>query len=200
MMFYALNLFSIISEIDRYDKNRFLSIVVNYRSKAGLPQNILGNFVSTINILTNEKVDSSQLAQELRAAIDNFQELHMNSFPTQNYIKQKGGIKKSNRFILKGIAPLKRSLLVTNWSNFGVYHVIFGQSKPFYFGYFGDSPFPWLSSITEGFSNSGLIYSISLPRKLAMNLIQSDNLQKIHRYRAAKEVMPEIVEKSKWLL
>ena len=193
-------LFSIISELDTYKKKRYLSIAVNYRSRTKLPQNILGNFVSGINILTNQSVDPFQLAKDLRATVDNFQCLHINFFATREYIEQNGGIKKIDRFVNTPIDPLKRTLLVSSWVNFGVYDVIFGESEPFYFTPFGDSPFPWLSTIAEGLSNDGLIYSTVLPNKLAKKLIQEDNLRKIHQYRDQKEVMPELVRKLGWLL
>jgi shikimate O-hydroxycinnamoyltransferase len=202
------HLFGIISELDGDDSHKkrlhqrakCLAIVVNYRSRLELPQNILGNFVSTINVSTSQQVDPVRLSQNIREAIDNFQRLHMDFFATKNYINENGGIEKIDRFIIKGIDPIKKTLLVTNWANFSVYDVIFRDSQPFYFTPLNDLPFPWLSVINEGFANHGLIYSVVLPSKLAKNLIRDDNLQKIHRYRDRQEVMPELVEKLAWLL
>ena len=107
--------------------------------------------------------------------------------------------KKIDRFVATGIDPVKRSLLITSWANFGVYDVTFGDSKPFYFTPLGDYPFPWLSSITEGFSNEGLIYSALLPSKLTKKLKLEDNLKKIHKYRDQKDEMPELAGKLGWL-
>lgn len=193
------HLFSIISELDDYRKERLLSVVVNYRSKMKLPKNISGNFVSSIQISADQKVKASQLAESLRASLDNFGRLHMNVLSTKKYIEENGGISKIGRFIDKGLDPLKRTLLITSWVNFDTYSIIFGDAKPFYFSPFGDYPFPWLSSITEGFSNDGLIYSVLLPSKLARKLMRDENLKKIHRYRGQEEVMPELVEKLEWL-
>ena len=194
------HLFSIISELDAYNKKRYLSIAVNCRVRTKLPQNILGNFVSSINILTNQRADPFQLAKDLRASVDNFQRLHMNFFATKEYIEQNGGVGKIDRFVATNIDPLKRTLLVTNWANFGVYDITFGDSEPFYFTPFGDAPFPWLSVIVEGFSNDGLVYYVALPSKLAKKLMQDDNLRKIHQYRDQKEIMPELIGKLGWLL
>ena len=203
------HLFGIISELDGdnspkerlHQRAKSLSIVVNYRSRLELSPNILGNFVSWLDISTSKQVDPVRLSQNIRDSIDNFQRLHMDFFATKNYINENGGIEKIDRFIIKGIDPINRTLLITNWSNFGVYDVIFGDSQPFYFATLSEElPFPWLSVINEGFANSGLIYTVVLPSKLAKNLIQDDNLQKIHRYRDRHEVMPEVVEKLGWLL
>ena len=144
--------------MDAYTKKRYLSILINYRARTKLPRNILGNFVSCISILTHPRVDPFQLAQDLRASVDNFQRLHMNVFSTKKYIEQNGGVKQIDRFMLTSVDPLKRALLVTNWANFGVYDLTFGDSELLYFTPFGDPPLPWLSVIVEGFSNNGLIY------------------------------------------
>ena len=194
------HLFSIISELDTYKKKRYLSIAINYRSRTKLPQNILGNFVSGIHVTSNQRVAPFQLAKDLRTSVENFQRVHLNFFSTKKYIEQNGGTKKIDRFVARGIDPVKRNLLITNWTNFGVYDITFGNSEPFYFTPFGDSPFPWLSVIVEGFSNDGLVYSASLPSKLAKKLMQEDNLRKIHKYRERKEVMPELIGKLGWLL
>jgi len=194
------HLFSIISDVDAYKKKRCLSIVVNCRPKIEFPQNLLGNFVTNIHMLTNQRVDPFQLAKDLRTSVDNFQRLHMNFFSTKEYIEQNGGINRINRFIATGIDPIKRTLLITSWVNSGVYDVVFRESKPLYFTPFGDYPIPWFSSISEGFSNNGLVYSAILPSKLAKKLMQENNLRKIHKYREQKAAMPELIGELGWLL
>ena len=194
------HLFSIVSGLDTYKKERYLSISINYRPRTNLPHNILGNFVSSINILTDYKVDPFRLAQEIRKSVNNYQHSHMDFFSNYEYIEQNGGLKNIDRFIHKALDPIKRTLLIASWVNFGLYDVIFGESKPIFFTLFGDQPFPWLSQVFEGFSKNGLIYSAILPNKLAKKLLQNDNLQKIHKYRDQNEVMPELVTQLEWLL
>nr|ARU81129.1 CylO [Cylindrospermum licheniforme UTEX B 2014] len=193
-------IFKIISELDAYNEKSYLSIVVDYRARTKIPSNILGNFVSTLNTITNHKVDPFKLAQKLRESVDNFQNLHMDFFSTKEYIERNGGIEKIAQFVPISIDPMKRNLLISNWTNFGVYDISFEQSEPFFFISFGDDNIPWLSKIIKGFSNDGFIYSVSLPAKLAKKLIEEDNLRKIHKYRNQQEIMPELVEKLEWLL
>lgn len=157
-------------------------------------------FISFINILSNQRIEPFQLAKDIRESVDNFQRLHMNFFATKEYIEQYGGIEKIERFISTSIDPIKRTLTVTNWANFDVYDVIFGDSQPFYFTPFGDTPFPWLSAIVQSFSNDGLVYYVTLPSKLAKKLMQEGNLRKIHQYRNPQETIPEEIEKLEWLL
>ena len=189
----------LISNLDMYDKKRSLAVAVNYRPKVQLPSNILGNFVSSINVPMKRGLEPFQISQSLKESIDNFSNLHLDFFSTKEYIEQNGGMKQNARFISTTIDPLKRTLLITNWSNFGVYDIVFGDSKPFYFSYFGNSPFPWLSSIVEGFSNQGLIYSVWLPKELAKKIMEESNLNKMHQYRDREEVLSESINKLEWL-
>ena len=194
------HLFNVITKLDAYEQKRYLSIAVNYRSRMELPHNLLGNFISAVNILGNRQANPFELARDIRSSIDNFKSMHFNPFATKKYIEQNGGIKKIDRFVSKSIDPLNRTLLISNWSNFGVYDITFGDLKPFYFTSIVDLPFPWLSGIIEGFSKNGLIYSVSLPSKLARKLMQIDNLKEIHKYRSLEEGIPELVRKLEWLL
>lgn len=194
------HIFSLISKLDSGNDNRYLSMAVNYRARENLPDNILGNFISGINILHHRESEPFQLAKNLRMAVNQFQRLHMDFFSTKEYIEQKGGKGKIDRFVNISIDPLKKTLLVTNWSQFGVYDVIFGDAQPFYFSSFSNYPFSWLSSITNGFSNKGLIYSIHLPTKLAKKLMMEENLQAVHKYRNKENTVSELMEKPEWLL
>lgn len=197
---FCAYLLGILSELDPSSEIKSLSIAVNYRSRMKLPENILGNFISFMTLINNQKFEPLQLAQNLRASIDNFPQLHMNFFSTQKYIEQNGGQKKIDRFLYTGIDPMKNQLLITNWSKFGVYDINFLDSKPIYFTPFSDSPFPWLSVIVEGFFNQGLIYSVALPNKLANILMHKDTIRKIHQYRDRQEIIPEFIQKLEWLL
>ncbi len=111
------HLFSIISELDDYNRERCLSMAINYRYRINLPKNLLGNFVSSTDIVSNQINQPLQIAEELRMSVDNFQQRQMNFSATKKYIEEKGGFKKLNRFISKGIDPLKRTLLITSWAN-----------------------------------------------------------------------------------
>ena len=194
------HLFSIISALDSYPQPSSLSIAINYRSRTQLPPNLLGNFVSSIRLTSSQTVNPFQLAQDLRNSVNNFQPMHLNFFSTQQYIEQHGGTQKIERFIPRDIDPINRNLFITNWANFGVYNITFGKSEPFFFTPFTDAPFPWLSIIFEGFSNQGLVYSVSLPSKLAQKLMQENSLRQIHQYRPSNAVIPELSRKLGWLL
>ncbi len=196
------HLFSLISKLDTGNNDRTLSIAVNYRAKEKLPPTIFGNFISSINLsIQRQTVEPFQLAKQLNAAVNQFSTLHMDFFSTQDFIAQKiGNNAKTNRLISTFVNPLKKTLLVTNWSGFGVYEVVFGQAQPFFFSSFSNYPFSWLSSITKGFANQGLIYSVHLPTALARKLMQAEVLHQVHKYRDKETIVPEEIATLKWLL
>lgn len=194
------HLFSIITDLDDYKKPRYLARAINYRSRMRLSNNLMGNFVSSINTFVHKGAEPFQLAKQLRDSVNSFEQIHADFFSTKRYIEGKAGVKSIDRFIGKSLDPTKRNLLITSWVNFGVYNITIGESKPFYFSSFGDYPFPWISSLTEGFSGSGLIYSALLPAKLAKKLVQENTLQRIHSYRDPQEALPELAEKLAWIL
>jgi hypothetical protein len=76
-------------------------------------------------------------------------------------------------------------LLVTNWSNFGVYDIRFGDDTPAHFTPAGDVPVPWLSALVEGPGNEGLLYSGYFPMDLAARIDSEEGRARLHRFRAS---------------
>lgn len=89
------HMMELIYKLDSGKDDRKLSIVVNYRAKEKLPNAISGNFVTCVNLLVNQQIQSFKLAKELRTAVNNFQNLHMDFFTTKEFIENKGGRKNS---------------------------------------------------------------------------------------------------------
>lgn len=180
--------------------DRYVAIAVNYRAKTTLSNSALGNFVETAQIPFSQQSEPYQIAQKIRTAVDNFTEQHFSYFSIREYIAKKGGLSKISRFVNKGIDPINKTLLITNWSNFGVYDIAFEGAKPFYFTSLNDVPFPWLSAIFEGCANQGLIYSVVLPSKLNQKLMQPAFLQMLHQYRDPSDALPTEVAQFPWLI
>ncbi len=194
------HIFSCISAADDYQKPRILSLAVNYRKRTQLPANLLGNFVNTLNALNSPGVEPTQVAADIREAVNNYTEQHLDIFSMHAYIEQHGGVKHIKRFVPTGIDPINRTLFISNWSNFGIYDIVFGESKPCYFTPFEDLPFPWLSILTDGFSNSGLLYMALLPNAFAKAFMHKENVTHIHQYRDQYEVLPEWIRTLEWVL
>lgn len=196
------HLCSWIAHFDSEQLERYLAIIVNYRSRTQLSTSALGNFFETIQIPISKGAEPYQLAQTIRNTVDSFEAQHLSYFSICEYIEQNGGEKEISRFLHKGVDPINKTLFTTNWSNFGVYDVAFSGSKPFFFTSFMfiGEPFPWLSWMVEGCSNQGLIYSAVLPSKLMRKLTQTSSLRALHQYRDSDYTLPADLAQLPWLL
>ena len=181
------HMFSIITDLDDYEKDRFLAIAIDYRSRLGLSQNLLGNMFDSINVLLPQRASPFEAARAIRAGVNNLETNHLSIMSTYQYVQDHGGPKQIQRFLSKSIDPIRRSIAVTNWSKFGVYDIRFLGAKPLYFTSVDDFPVPWICTIMAGFSNRGLIYSAHLPTELVQKFKQPNNLKKLHQYRDSHE-------------
>ncbi|MEL6900215.1 MAG: vinorine synthase, partial [Cyanobacteria bacterium J06606_4] len=193
------HLLTLIADLDDAQQQaRSLAIVVNYRSKLNLPENLLGNLSESMNIMTRQADAPVDIAKRIREAVNTFKEKHFGFFATKRYVEQHGGMRKIRRFLNNGTDPIKRTLLISNLSGAGVYRIAFAGVKPFYFTLFRDYPLPWICSLIKGPLNRGVIYSAPLPRALARSLTK--NLPRLHQYRDPQEALPECVQQLPWLL
>ena len=193
------HLFGIINEIDVFTPDRLLSVVVDYRRRTSLPLELLGNYITTLRFSERQNPDSNILAENIRKSVNDFQN-QFDYFSSKKYLLQHPHGNQLDRFIAKAIDPLNRALLITNWAGFGVYDVSFNGARPFLFTPIGAFPFPWLTSISEGPENQGLIYNANLPNRLCDKLVQKDSIQRVHQYQKPNEILPETISQLKWLL
>ena len=193
------HLFGIINEIDVPTPNRLLSIAVDYRRRTNLPRQLLGNYITSLRFNENQNPDSNTLARNIRTSVNDFKN-QFDYFASKNYLEQHPRGNQSGRFIAKAIDPLNRALLITNWAGFGVYDVSFNGARPFFFTPLDAFPFPWLTSISEGPENQGLVYNANLPNHLCDKLVQKNNVQRVHQYQDPNESRPESISQLKWLL
>lgn len=184
-----------ISQADEEVEKRYLSVSVNYRSRVGLSGNLLGNMVASINVPHRRGDDPAETAGTIRRMIDNYRQETMDCHATWRAIRGKNGGRSWRRFISRSLDPINHNLLITNWSKFGVYGLTFGGDAPFYFSPAAEMPFPWVSGITEGFNNTGLIYSVVLPHEVAAKVASDQVRAQIHYCRPPEDTIPEIAQR-----
>ncbi len=193
------HVFGIINEIDVFTPERLLSIAVEYRRRTNFPCELLGNYITTLRFNEEQNPDSGTLAKNIRKAVNDFQN-RFDYFSSKKYLVQHPHANQLDRFIAKAIDPLNKALVITNWSNFGVYDVSFNGAKPFFFTPLGEFPFPWLTFISEGPEKQGLVYCANLPNPLCDKLVQNESVQRVHQYQNPNEILPDSISKLKWLL
>lgn len=164
--------------------DRRLSIAVNFRKRAGLPDELLCNAVSTLDVGCEQGKSAARIAADLRGALDVYADKHLNHRANLRLIERHGGVANITRFIPTGVDPFAGSIVLSNWSRFGIYDIDFGGQAPSHFLTVGGGPLPWLGTVHEGFGNRGLIVDLEVPTPVAQRLVDQTGLRMLHRYRA----------------
>ncbi|HSX10173.1 MAG TPA: hypothetical protein VLF94_00430, partial [Chlamydiales bacterium] len=163
-------------------ETHYATIPIDFRRHAGIPQNTLGNCVDAVMLQFDRPHSPHTLASAIQAAVKGYV---YNPSIIWNFVEEQGGIRKSNRVIPNDLLPRYKNLIISSWTNFGVYSIDLGAGLPSIFLPTGEIPLPWFSCISEGFHNRGLIIALSLPSHVGKRLSHPSMLDKIHSYRGA---------------
>ena len=101
-----------VAEWDRPTAARRLSIAVNIRKRAGLPEPLLGNLVSTLDVPCDPGRSRVRLAADLRGALEAYAVLHLNHRANLKLLEQVGGMAKVGRLVPTGVDPFAGSLIL----------------------------------------------------------------------------------------
>jgi len=180
----------LVAERDPIRRTRYLSVTVNCRSRVGLPAELVGNFLGSIDVPLEPGASAPAMAAEIRRRVDTFAQDHVNLRSSLRFIQENGGAKHIRRFIPRALDPMAGNLNTTNWSRFGVCDVTFGGRPPLLFAPIGEAPIPWVSAISEGFSNQGAVWGALLPRAIVEALKGPAGRAAIHRFRGQEKLHP----------
>lgn len=184
------HIFSAIARADHPGRDRLVSFVVNFRRRAGLPEDSLGNMLTYLNVPMAAGTPEADFARRIRDEVDHFDERHMNYYETEQMMEREGGFERADRFIPRGVRPLERCLLVTNVSKVGMYELDLGAGRPWLVTPIGLSPAPWIGTICDGLHGQGLLFNMPLPRAIVHELSSPAGLQRLHRFRPAQQSRP----------
>jgi hypothetical protein len=91
-----------------------------------------------------------------------------------------------------GFDPARRTIVVSNWSRFGLYDVTFGGQRPIAFCPAATAQIAWVGWLVEGFGGSGLLFTTALPVRLAAAIRKPEVQAALHRYRAQDDQLPAL--------
>lgn len=148
----------------------YASLVVNMRSRLGIPSNTLGNYIDLVSIGIDEPSALETSASSINLAVRNYLVEHFQYFETEEFVRENGGMKKISRIMPEKMLPPYNNFTITNWSQFGVYSIDFGLCAPYLVLPVGRTPLPWVACIVEGFENKGLLVTLALPLRAANKL------------------------------
>lgn len=193
------HLFARFASLEGNIADKTLSLAVNVRRRIRIPQPVIGNLLSPLDLTAGQPFSSWSFAERLRQGLNRFESEHMNFVANHQLVDGKGGTAKLSRFVLRALDPERGNILITNWNQMGLYGTRFGSGELLYFTPVGKVEMPWASAITEGFEGKGLIYNITLPSRCAEAALSPEWLAALHCYRSPGDELPAIVTEADWL-
>jgi hypothetical protein len=179
--------------LDGDEEPRALTVPVNVRRPLNLPSAVLGNLLSEIHLETPAAIGPEQLAAQLREAITDFTGSHLNLRANLAFLNTIGRSRLGDCVPL-GFDPPRRRFTFSNWSRFGLYELTFGARPALFFSPAANLQLPWVSWMVEGCENTGSLFTVVLPARLAGRLRAPDGSARLHRFRAAADTRPTTAE------
>jgi hypothetical protein len=180
---------STIRELDGDAEARELTVPVNVRRPLGLPAGVLGNLLSEIHLPCAARSSGAEVAAGLRGAVDDFVAGHLNLRANLGFLEAIGRSRLGDCIPL-GFDPARRRFTFSNWSRFGAYQISFQGRTPVFFSPAANLQLPWVSWMVEGFENTGSLFTVVLPARLAGRLRGPEGRAAVHRFREPGDVLP----------
>lgn len=180
---------STVRALDEDTEPRWFAMPVNVRRTLGLPDDVVGNFVS--EVFLPAPADRTAHAVAIRAEVDAFASRHLNLRANREFVRRVGPARVLE-CVPTGFDPGNRTLSITNWSRFGVYGVVFDGTAPAFFSPTTNLALPWVGWLVEGFDDSGLLCTLTLPAKLAGRLRAPAGQALLHAHRPAGTEVPAL--------
>lgn len=145
-----------------------LALAVNYRKRVGLPDNIIGNMISTVTVgLTPSDHDSSSVAHALREKLSRYASAHADYHATRRFLDEHTGRWQRIRVVPSLVDPTGGTWIVTNVAGAGSYDVGFDGLTPALWCVLTDAPLPLMTAIFDRPARAGVTLSMQLPIALA---------------------------------
>jgi len=146
-----------------------LALAVNYRKRVGLPDNIIGNMISTVTVdlAPSEDQDSSSVAHALRKKLSSYASAHADYHATRRFLSEHAGRFQRMRVVPSLVDPSGTTWIVTNVAGAGIYDVGFDGLTPALWCVLTDAPLPLMTAIFDRPERKGITLSMQLPLALA---------------------------------
>ncbi len=178
-------------ELAEDNQPRRLVVPVNVRRQLGLPGALIGNVLGEVVLATPPRSDPAAIAAALRDGIEHFTDRHLGLRANHDYL-QKIGRSQLDRCVPIGFDPGRRTVVLSNWSRFGLYQISFDNTEPIAFIPAATAQIGWVGWLVEGFGGEGLLCTLALPAKLAVRLRSPELQAALHCYRDATEELPAL--------
>jgi hypothetical protein len=150
-----------------------LALSVNLRKRLGLPSNLAGNFTDFAWAGRGAHTDTAELACELRESIVTLAQAPLTYHQVKRVLATDGIRAAAHRCIPNSFDPVRRTLFLTSWCNFGVYELRFGGVAPTQVQCAPYDSAVWFGLVAELPARSGLYVRLWLPSRVALALTEA---------------------------
>jgi Transferase family len=178
---------------------RSLAIAVDIRHRLGLPPGVVGNLVSEVYLTSPPDTGATALAASVRAAVGDFTSSHLSIRASRAFLESVGRSRIGDCVPI-GFDLRRRTFTFSSWRRFGVYDISFGGQRPAYFSPAAGIQLPWTSWLVEGFADSGFLFTVVVPARLAVKLRSEYGRAALHRFRAPGDRLPALAAAARKLL
>jgi transferase family protein len=189
-----------IRRLDEDTEPRKLATAFNFRRTFGMPANLIGNLTNELYLTCAPNSAPETVAAQIRTAIDDFERSHFSLRSSYAFLDEVGRPRLDD-CVSVGFDLGQRTFNFNSLARFGVYDISFDGQHPACFAVAAKAvSLPWTSWLVEGFGNTGFIFTVVVPSRLAGRMRSPDGRAALHRFREPGDALPDLVTASKKLL
>ena len=184
----------VVTTIRRLDEDletRSFVTAVDIRRRIGIPLAVVGNLTNEVYISCAAGTPPEQFAAQIRAAVGEFEQSHLSIRSSRAFVDSVGRSRISE-CVPVGFDLSRRTFSFNSWTRFGLYDISFDGQRPVFFSPAPNIALPWISWMVEGFGNTGLLFTVGVPAKLAGRMRSADGRAALHRYRDPDDELPAL--------
>jgi hypothetical protein len=174
-----------LMRVDPGVDRRTLAIAVNARTRYGLDPTVVGNVITTLNIPIRRGESPGSIAGRIRDGVDHFADRHNDMRANQTFFDGLGPL-RAGRCVSTSFEPSRWSVVISNWSGFGLYRIQFEGMSPCHVTPVVKVPVPGLGVLVDGVGGRGLVFQIALP-PVEFGVASSAEMDDyVHRFRSGE--------------
>jgi hypothetical protein len=188
-----------IRHLDEDRETRSLAIAVDVRRRLGLPSCAVANLTNEVYLSCEPASAPEKVAAQIRTAVTDFTGSHLSIRASRAFLESIG------RSRIRDCVPVgfdlgNKTFTFNSWSRFGLYDLSFEGQRPAFFSPAPNVQMPWTSWLVEGFSNSGFLFTVGVPSRLAGRLKNAEGRAALHRFRDPQDQLPALALASRKLI
>lgn len=177
------HVYSVLRRLSLTSHQTNMCLVVNYRKRVGLSDQVVGNMTSLLSQPVRKQHSASRTALSLRRRLDEYADKHVNYHPTSRVFHACSRPTQRVRLVSRQFRAGSGDIFITNWDNFGAYELAFDEVLPELFCpvVLGSAQLPqWFMIVYELPRAQGLAVTLGLPKAVAKRWQSAEGQALLH--------------------